>query len=181
MKRLIRNILALLIILAIGWIAFNFYNSKEEPINGATIQERLEQIRSRVDKTEYVSVTAASRDELDRIVVIQYQFNFTAPLKLFLEARSSQQQLSIPTQTKLQKAIKAYRHALVELFRLTMKYVIPLDPAVRTIIVDIRLPDGSMLRAIGVVEELKTLPEDAPDNVWMEKIHFVDLDYIKGP
>jgi len=180
MRRLIKNGIALLIILVIGFLAFNFYTPKESPIQGATINERLEKIRERVDGRSYVSVTNASREELSGVTVVRYQFNFTAPLKVFLEAKTSQTQdlLGMSSQAELERAINSYRDALADLLRLTMKYVVPFDPAVRAIIIDIRFPDGSLQRAYGLVEDLRAVAGNASANVLLERLHFIDLELV---
>lgn len=183
MKRLVKNGIALAVILVIGFLAFNFYTPKESPIQGATISERLEQIRQRVDGREYISVSDARREELSGVIVVRYQFTFTAPFKIFLENQNSQAQglLGGASVTELEKAINSYRNALDNLFRLTMQYVVPFDPALRAIIVDIRLPDGSMQRAIGLVEDLRTVPENAAIQVLLEKVRFIDLELVPKP
>ncbi len=177
MKRLIKNCIALMVILAIGFLAFKFYAPKETTIGGGTITERLEEIRGRVDKRAYISVPAATREDLSGTIVVRYQFNFNAPLKIFVQAQQGQSLGGLTSASELKKAIDAYNGGVYDLLQLTMKYVVPFDPAVRAIIIDIRLPDGSMQRAIGVVEDLRAIPNASP-KVWLEKLQFVDLDLI---
>lgn len=180
MKRLIKNGIAIAIILVVGFLAFNFYTPKESPIKGDTVSERLEGIRARVDKRDYISITDARREEVSGVIVVRYQFNFTAPLKIFLEDQNSQSQnlLGLGSGNELTKAINEYRGAIDDLLRLTLKYIVPFDPAVRAIIIDIRWPDGSMQRAVGLVEELRVIPLDAPADVFREKVRFVNLDLV---
>jgi hypothetical protein len=177
MKRFLKNGIALLIILGVGFLALNFYESKETAIEGGTISERLESIRQIVDKRAYVSVTDARREEIAGVIVARYSFNFNAPMKLFRESQT-QTSLGRASGAELEKAISSYRAAIDALVRLTIRYVVPLDPLMRAIIIDIRLPDGSLTEAIGFVEELQAVPDSAPIEVRWEKLRFIDLQVV---
>lgn len=179
MKRLVRNGLFLLVIIAVGFLAFNYYTPKEAPIHGVTTTERLEEIRERVDKLDYISVPAAQRREVRGQVFVRYVVQFNAPLKLFEEVPQRQQGFSgVQTQTELQDAVLSYLAGIAELLRLTLNYIVPVDPMLRGVLVEVHFPDGGVARGVSTIEELRSVPERAADNVWYEKLHFLEMDMI---
>jgi hypothetical protein len=177
MKRYLLNVVAFLLIIAVGFTASRFYAPAESPIRGATNLQRAQAIAERVDTTyEYVAVTDGSLGSLsDGSGYVRYVMTLVFP-NAWLEAAQNPSQLSVGIQQNLIKAVGEYKDALRDLARLSVRYLAPNDPILRTIFVEIRFPDGTLVLARGSLEQFAAIAPDAETDAWFEKFTFEMLE-----
>lgn len=172
MRRYIKNGIALLILVGISLFATVFYSPTDAPIKGTTVVQRAEEIRKRISvKYDYISVPSVTIQSLnDGSTMARYVIFFDVPVSLFDEAQNAARQGFSTSNAikKAQDAFKAYRSSTIDLLKLTKQYLVPIDPRMQHIVLQISFPDGAVYGASILVRELPDLK--SPNEAWQEKI-----------
>ena len=164
MKRYIKNAFYLLSIVAIIFAATKFYSPQEAPIKGASGEERVDEIRDRIDKRyEYISVLSAD-------ISSNTQTGVFVKYVLVINIADIYLTQSSPDTVKSQEAITQYRESIVDILKLTMEFVVQNDPTIKNIVLVVIFPDGTEVQSpIPTAQLFSLLAENAEDIAWIEK------------
>jgi hypothetical protein len=143
------------------------YERPEFSIRGNDNDERIRSIASVVRK-EFGDVVAVPSAEIvtdDRGTRAQYLVLITVPRETFFESPATTSQLRAQ-----QDARAAVNSAIAAILRLSVKHLVPQDFTIGSIVLTLVLPDGGVLEAVGQVEQLRGVPDDAPVQNWLERL-----------
>ncbi|HXG42520.1 MAG TPA: hypothetical protein VNL95_07340 [Dehalococcoidia bacterium] len=143
------------------------YDRPEFEIRGNDNDERVRSIAS-VVRREFKDVVAVPSAEIvtdDRGTRAEYLVVITVPRETFFDSPSSTQQLQAQ-----QDARSQVNSAIATLLRLSMRHLVPRDLTIRSVVMTLVLPDGEVLEAVGQVDQLKGVPDDAPAENWLERL-----------
>jgi hypothetical protein len=143
------------------------YDRPEFNIRGNDNDERVRSIAS-VVRREFRDVVAVPSAEIvtdDQGTRAEYLVVITVPRETFFDSPSSTQQLQAQ-----QDARSQVNSAIATLLRLSMRHLVPRDLTIRSVVMTLVLPDGEVLEAVGQVDQLKGVPDDAPAENWLERL-----------
>ncbi len=143
------------------------YERPEFSIRGSDNDERIRSIASVVRKEfkDVVAVPSAQIVTDDQGTRAQFLVLITVPRETFFDSPSSTSQLQAQ-----QDARQQVNSAIATLLRLSIKHLVPQDFTIRSIVLELVLPDGGVLEVVGQVEQLRGVPDDAPAQDWLERL-----------
>ena len=163
MKRYVKNVFSLVVILCVGALAYFSYDSYGKvDTHGETLAGRMQSIAlTAIDNSNgrVVVQYRASRDSGGRI---QPFFVIAPAPNILCEGIVSQEQ-EMQLQTERNSAV-------VTVLRLTTREVLPLDPSIRIVLVQLVDVCGQSQAWQALADSLKGLPQDAADVAWFERL-----------
>jgi hypothetical protein len=164
--------LATLIALGLAFLASGCardlsYDRPELSIRGDDNRERVRSIASVVHR-EFSDTLAVPTGEMvtdDEGTHAQYLVLVTVPHDTFFRSPSNPRRLQAQ-----QRAYAQLNSAIAALMRLSMKYLVPQDTSITSIIVLLVLPNSEVWQVEGQVDQLKDIPPDASTEQWLERV-----------
>lgn len=153
-KRLLINIMALLVILAVAYVANNNYAPREVKVAGITTSEKLQSIAKIVS------------DSHKGLLEVAYLNVSGQPGFIVLLESSATNNADTASQSK---SMQGYASALATLLKLTAMEVLPTEPSIRYVVIEIVIKGEAQIY-IADADELRALVSDASDRVWLAKL-----------
>jgi|GEM_PF-831704 len=167
LRRLIALIALGLALWAAGCTRELSYDRPELSIRGDDNHERVRSIASAVHR-KFSDTLAVPTGEMltdDEGTHAQYLVLVTVPQETFFDSPSSPR--GVQAQRRAHSQLNA---AIATLLQLSMKYLVPQDMSITSIIMLLVLPNGEVWQVEGQVDQLKDIPHDASTEQWLERV-----------